>query len=317
MQTPENSQRSLLDKILFSPEERRLRAGWRISTQNVIMMAIMMCGGLLQFAFTELGDTLTFKDQFLGQISFAIAATVSIFLARRWLDKRTITSLGLGVSRGSFRDFSFGFLLGLILTGSILVTCILFNWTQIEGISWQTQDPIIQMGGLLMALIFFALVGWTEEILARGYLLQNLIDGINLPAAVLFSSAAFSFLHIINPGFSWLAAMGILAAGLLFAYSYLKTGQLWLAIGLHIGWNFFLGPVFGFPVSGIELTRLVKQTTRGPALWTGGEFGPEAGLIIFPVLFIGGLLIHLYMRGMDKRQAEPQKTDTIPEVNST
>jgi uncharacterized protein len=54
--------------------------------------------------------------------------------------------------------------------------------------------------------------------------------------------------------------------------------------------------VFGFPVSGLDTFRLLRHTVSGPELWTGGVFGPEAGLIVLPVLLIGSILVILYTR---------------------
>jgi hypothetical protein len=72
---------------------------------------------------------------------------------------------------------------------------------------------------------------------------------------------------------------------------------LWISIGLHIGWNFFEGPVFGFPVSGLETTALLIHSDTGPALITGGSFGPEAGFIVLPIMAIGAGLTYLYVQG--------------------
>ena len=68
-------------------------------------------------------------------------------------------------------------------------------------------------------------------------------------------------------------------------------------MGLHLGWNFFEGTIFGFPVSGLETFRLLHHTITGPSLITGGEFGPEAGLIVLPAMVLGAGLIYLYTRG--------------------
>ena len=97
-------------------------------------------------------------------------------------------------------------------------------------------------------------------------------------------------------------AAGIFFAGLFLAYGYLRTGQLWLSIGLHIGWNFFEGVIFGFPVSGLDIYRLIRHQIQGPEIWTGGAFGPEAGLIVLPALAVGSVLIYFYTR--DRRIAE-------------
>jgi hypothetical protein len=31
-------------------------------------------------------------------------------------------------------------------------------------------------------------------------------------------------------------------------------------------------------------------------LWTGGAFGPEAGIIILPICVLGAVLVHLYTK---------------------
>ena len=91
----------------------------------------------------------------------------------------------------------------------------------------------------------------------------------------------------------------VTTAAIYLAFGYIRTKQLWLSIGLHIGWNFFEGVGFGFPVSGLDIYPLLRINVTGPELWTGGAFGPEAGLIVLPSLLVGGLLIYLYTQKRD------------------
>ncbi|OGO80167.1 MAG: hypothetical protein A3K41_03580 [Chloroflexi bacterium RIFOXYD12_FULL_57_15] len=149
-------------------------------------------------------------------------------------------------------------------------------------------------------------MAWNEELLSRGYHLQTLASGTNLFWGVLLSSAVFGALHLGNPNATWVSAAGIFLAGLFLAYGYLRTGQLWLSIGLHIGWNFFEGVVFGFPVSGLDIYPLTRIQVQGPEMWTGGAFGPEAGLVILPALLIGAGLIFWYTR--NRRAKGPDTT---------
>jgi hypothetical protein len=113
---------------------------------------------------------------------------------------------------------------------------------------------------------------------------------------VVISSAIFGGLHLGNPNAIWVGAAGIFLAGVFLAYGYLRTRQLWLPIGLHIGWNFFEGVVFGFPVSGSESYALIRTSVDGPMLWTGGLFGPEAGLVVIPALLLGAVMVYAYTR---------------------
>jgi membrane protease YdiL (CAAX protease family) len=95
---------------------------------------------------------------------------------------------------------------------------------------------------------------------------------------------------------NWLAAAGLFLAGMFLAFAYTRTRQLWLPIGLHIGWNFFEGTVFGFPVSGLGLSGIIEHSVNGPVQFTGGAFGPEAGLVLLPALALGTILVYYYTR---------------------
>ncbi len=107
----------------------------------------------------------------------------------------------------------------------------------------------------------------------------------------------FALAHLGNFSSSIASSIGLFAAGYFLAYGWLRSRALWLPIGLHIGWNFFQGPVFGFAVSGTPTPSIVVHSVEGPELLTGGGFGPEAGLIVLPLMTLGSALIWLYTRG--------------------
>jgi len=150
--------------------------------------------------------------------------------------------------------------------------------------------------GVFIAIIVFLLTGWGEELLFRGYWLQNLAEGLNWFWAVIISSIVFALAHSFNPDVTWEAILGLVVAGVFFAFGYIRTSLLWLPIGIHFGWNFFEGTVFGFQVSGLNSFSLIQQTVSGPPMITGGAFGPEAGLIVLPALGLGAVLIYSYTR---------------------
>jgi hypothetical protein len=123
------------------------------------------------------------------------------------------------------------------------------------------------------------MVGLVEETDARGYILQNLAEGIRFWPAVLVSSLYFGLLHLLNPGAGVTSTLGIFFAGVLLALGYYATGRLWFSIGLHAGWNFAEGPILGFLVSGLNMGGLFRLRITGPDWLMGGAFGPEAGAL--------------------------------------
>ncbi len=287
---PPVRERSILAKILLSPDEPRLRAGWRLLAQTLLLFGLILVlaiplGLLTLFTTTDRGFLIVL------QAAELLAVTGSILLARIFLDRRSISSLGLKWDRIALIDLTVGTAIPLVMMGMIYWLEWSLGWLTFEGFAWDVENPgtvAVNMAGMFL---FFILVGWNEELLSRGYHLQTIASGTNRFWGVILSSLIFGLLHIGNPNATWISAAGIFLAGLFMAYAYLRTGQLWLSIGLHIGWNFFEGPVFGFPVSGLNTFHSMHITVTGPEFWTGGAFGPEAGLIVLPALLVGTILV--------------------------
>lgn len=293
--------RPLFERIFLSPDERRLRAGWRLLAQTVLMVLLSLVAGLVILPLMSAG--LPADSLLIGQIVQLFVFTGSIFLARRFLDRRSFVSLGLKADRRALVDVLAGIAITFVLMGSIYLAMVVLGWSAFESFAWQSESTTSVLMNTLAVLAVFILVGWNEELLSRGYHLQTLASGLNLTWGVIISSAVFGILHIFNPNATWVSAAGIFFAGLFLAFGYIRTKQLWLPIGLHIGWNFFEGTVFGFPVSGLDIYRLLRHQVTGPELWTGGAFGPEAGLIVLPALALGAALIHYYAQAMRKSEA--------------
>jgi hypothetical protein len=107
--------------------------------------------------------------------------------------------------------------------------------------------------------------------------------------AWILSSVLFGVLHYLNPNSSWLSTLYLVIYGVFLGTGYVLTGQLAIPIGLHFTWNFVQGSIFGYPVSGRALSEASVITTEqiGPVLWTGGAFGPEAGLLGIVAMLAG------------------------------
>lgn len=163
------------------------------------------------------------------------------------------------------------------------------------------------------ALLIIALLlggAMLEELMFRGYPFQRLIEAIGVPGAILVLSIFFGAVHLGNPNSGGLRSWGFfntLAVGILFAVAYLRTRTLWLPFGIHFGWNFFLGVVYGLPVSGIkDFSVVVRATAHGPRILTGGPYGLEASLTGSVVILVGiitlAFLPNSFLKGTARRR---------------
>lgn len=307
---PPTQNRNLFVNIFISADEARLRAGWRLIIQLIILWTLTLIFSVGLGFIIAVGGTDISSDStlFFGELITALAVTFSVYIARGYLDRRSFTSLGLRWDSQAVADLIAG--VGIALGMYALMFGLLYaaGWINIQNFAWETQNTGALVNSLLTWFFFFILAAWLEELLARGYWLVNLSEGLNLFWGMIISSAAFSLLHLLNPNPSWASSLGIFVAGLFLAYACLASGQLWLPIGLHLGWNFFEGPIFGFAVSGFDTFRLINHSVNGPDFITGGTFGPEAGLILLPAVGLGILLIYLYTRARGRRLSIIQPT---------
>ena len=147
----------------------------------------------------------------------------------------------------------------------------------------------------------------------RGYFFQNLVEGAGPMWAIVISSLTFGFGHSFNPNASILSSVLIALITPQLIYAYLKTGQLWLPMGLHLGWNFCQASVFGFAASGQNSPSLVSQSPHGLAWLTGGAFGAEGSILIIPFTALSCVLIHYWVKATRQPGQKPFEIMT-PEV---
>jgi membrane protease YdiL (CAAX protease family) len=219
------------------------------------------------------------------------------YLFRRFLDRASLRSLGFGTTGGWATETLLGLGLGLAAMGLVFAV----EW----GTGWAIVDIAparsSSVGRILGAyLVMYAAVGFAEELMFRGYLLQTLQEWPGTLGAVAVSSLVFGIFHALNPNVSPLALVHLLLAGLVFAYAYLITRRLWLPIALHISWNYAQGPVFGFPVSGLASEGLFNVEPVAPVLITGGSFGPEGGLIGLMALVLIALILWIWAQSKSR-----------------
>jgi membrane protease YdiL (CAAX protease family) len=219
-----------------------------------------------------------------------------------WIERRTPVELA---ARRALPEVAAGLGLGLLLFSAVMAILLAAGVYHPSGSGSAKQLA----SGLFLAL----LAGIMEEILFRGLLFRLSAKIIGTWCALLFTSALFGLAHLANPGATVTSSLAIaLEAGVLLGAAWAATQRLWLPIGLHVGWNFTEGSVFGMAISGNSMAGgLLQGTLSGPRLLTGGAFGPEASLVAVIVCLAAALF---FLRRMVKlHRIEPPIWSRAPQ----
>jgi membrane protease YdiL (CAAX protease family) len=151
---------------------------------------------------------------------------------------------------------------------------------------------------VLYGLLFWPAVGFSEELIFRGYLLPNLVQVVGRTGAIWLSAILFWALHLIRPDAGELFnAIDLVLSGVLFALCYLATGSLWLPICLHASFDFIAAGVFKGPPH-LDLPSIFSVEFHAPA-WLVGETGKGGlGTVAFLFLLIEMVWAWLYRPAM-------------------
>ena len=228
--------------------------------------------------------------------SFLLSVAL-VIIFRKWIDRQTVSSLGFEY-RTHIPDAIVGFLIPIVILGSV---SLILYFT--KNLVW--VDISFSSGDFLNGLFLMIIIAVGEEMVFRGYILNNLMQSLNKWLALAISAALFALVHSNNPGIDIVAMMNLFAGGLLLGINYIFTKNLWFSILLHTAWNFLQGPVLGFPVSGVNLQSILHPELKGNVLMTGGSFGPEASFLTGVILLIAVLILYLIYQSRTGQKVQP------------
>ncbi len=271
---------------------------------SFIATAVLSFIGMIVVAFVfgiEPGTMITDPQNIIKDLGLPANIVISLFgfigmfltvwIFRRFIDKKSIKSLGF-----SFSPFRDDFFMGLIL-GIILIS-MGFGILSASGML-SVVDTNVNIVLLIGYVALFVIASFNEEIMIRGYILNNLCDSMNQYIALTISSILFAIMHLFNPNVTILSFINIFLAGILLGIYYIYKRNLWLPIALHFSWNFFQGPVYGFEVSGVDISGIITQELQGSDTLTGGPFGFEGSLITTFLMILAILFLHYKYKNMD------------------
>jgi membrane protease YdiL (CAAX protease family) len=248
------------------------------------LLAAGTCAFFFYFAYNMLVAALRFVagDIVAITVTELIAALIANSLAFAIYESGALADLGLHWNGGSARNLGLGIGLGAVAASLVVLAPVGM------GIAHFTAVPNadVSAGAVMFTPLLLLAGALGEEIAFRGYVLQSLMRGYGAWAAIFATGALFGVMHLGNPGATILSTVNTAAFGILFGAAIQRSRDLWLAAGMHFGWNAVL-PFLGVELSGltIRVTRFKLVWSAGN-LWSGGEYGPEASVLTTLVLVL-------------------------------
>ena len=270
---------------IFKNNYGELRSGWALTMVIALMVVVMIMAQLSPAKESDSGLDIAINFLYGG---ITIGAGLLLFKALYGKGPR---QLGI-IAENAWGEFLHGTIMGIISMLAILFVLLLTNQAHIVSINFSTLFSV----SIVIELCSLSIFAFSEELLVRGFMMTAMKTTRNKYAVLFLPAGLFSLIHLLNPGFTFLSFVNTVLAGLLFAYLFVKSGKLWLPTGFHIMWNFMQGDIFGMNVSGNESDAVFQTQMGSNAMLTGGEYGPEGGLVVTVVLTIGLIYTHFLIK---------------------
>jgi uncharacterized protein len=274
----------------MSEPETKVRQRWK---QAALIFLGLLALAVAIYAFAHALRWIHPGSAVIAYGSAAIIGLLVYLAAVRWIERRPVTELSLAPA---LPELAVGLVVGLMLFATVIA--VLWIAGAYQPLGWGSLD------GIGMAFLLWLAVGVLEEIEFRGLVYRLCCAVFGTWGAIVVSGALFGLVHGLDPGATPMALTSVAIAGLMLGAAFALTGRLWLPIGIHTGWNFAEGSLFGTAVSGGNLdASAIRAKLAGPELLTGGRFGPEASIVTVTVLLVATII--LVWRVARLQRAEP------------
>ena len=287
---------------IFLNSRYDLRSGWKFVVYVLVFVLIFFAAKLLLegiFSGRQISEVTVVGLQIIALLIPAVVATLFMI---RFVDHVPLAAVGVGLHESWIRDVLMGF---AIAAGMLLLVLIGTAVLGSLGIAWTGGQISLSIWMFTIGILLISAAA--EELVFRGYPMQTLMKGIGAWPAMLIMSILFGLLHRNNPDASLLSTVNTSIAGVMLSLAYLRTRSLWFPYGIHVAWNILIGPVVGFPISGVGFPSLWTAQVTGPERIVGGGYGPEGGFLGTLVFFCGAVAAW----GLVKVQVSPQVRATI------
>jgi uncharacterized protein len=238
--------------------------------------------------------------------SLLVLALIGLWPLVRNLGFHSLPEVGIVRPRGQWKKLGAGFVLGFVSLAIVAGISFAFHARHLNERSTGSEIFRRLLGAAATAIVIAIL----EEILFRGAIFGALRKVFHWIVALVLSSMIYAILHYLegakSPGaVTWLSGLEVLPnmlrnlgnvhavipgffnltlVGMLLAWAYQRTGNLYFSVGLHAGW------IFWVKAYGIVSTM---PPTADKWLWGSGRMAIVNGWVALPILF-GTLLVFVW-----------------------
>ena len=211
-----------------------------------------------------------------------------VFVTARFLNRRPVHAFGLNVDQQWMTDGFAGIIIGAAIPTGTTIIGLTGGWFSIVAPEYDPIQPFVRE--ICLVIVVTACIAVTEEIVFRGYILTNAIEGFDLRwlSSQMTIASAWSISTLLfastHPSPTLVDRVHFLGAGFLLGLAYLLTGEIALPIGIHTGFNF--ASTYLFSTAQTPPVAVVPLTVQGPAWLTGQTGLVQTGLLLPAVLTI-------------------------------
>jgi len=276
-----------IDPVLI----RRLPAGLRIIVFTLILLLLWLPIALPMYAL--IGDR-----NLVGILTLLVLYAEFIWLVRRWgklvhRQSQMLWHYGLEWTPRLGRDLGAGLAVGLGCVALLIGVETLLGW-----VSWRSPGP--GLGRVILeGLVVAVALGFAEELLFRGWMLDELQRDY-APVVVLWANAIlFAALHLRLWTFPALVLLGV-------ALVWAKRSRGEWVLGKrrdHLGlpWGLHSGLVYGNYI--LEVGKLITYTGKAPEWMTGLDRNPVAS--VMGLALLGGLALGMWQWARSQTRTRP------------
>ena len=249
-----------------------------------LLLTLIGQGILLPFLFYFKPRISDAGIKFLLLYASFLGTWVVTILYCRFAEKdiyKSIFSAKRGGGKGNtVKNLLIGLLLGFAMNGLCAFVAFL---NKDLAFSFSSFDILY----LAMGLIAVFIQSGAEELVMRGYLYGAVNARHGVMAAFIVNSLVFALLHGANTGVSITGILLLILISILTSLFVWRYGSLWMAMGLHTGWNYTQSLLLGLPNSGLVSKKsLLHLDAASDSIFYSAAFGLEGGITIIVILCV-------------------------------